>query len=133
MRQVRYPLQLSLLYGARAITRSEEAPLVLVLRNVSSLPSVPCTVRLFAAEDLAADVEWRRLPDSDEPEDSPQDLSSPVVFALSAGLLGPGAAVAFRGTVRFSGADTPVYSRAALFSTLVLNHIGSDPVQVCRR
>jgi hypothetical protein len=34
--EVRYPLQLSLAYGARAISAKEEAPFVLTLRNVST-------------------------------------------------------------------------------------------------
>lgn len=123
--QIRYPLQLSLVYGARAITLHEEAPLVFILRNVCTAPSAACMVTLGTSSPLGPVVEWRRLPDIDLGcEDSPALLKSPVQWTFPVGALAPGASALFRGTVRFVNPSTPPYSRVIFDARLTLAHTG---------
>jgi hypothetical protein len=129
--QVRYPLQLSLVYGARAITQKEEAPFVVIVRNVSLLPSSAYKVTLGTQSTLGPVVEWRRIPDEtssdrvDDPTTRPvslacpspsasRTLETPVTWSIPEGALPPGGHVAFRGTVRFAKSSTPLYSRLPL-------------------
>lgn len=137
--EVRYPLKLSLVYGARSITQLEEAPLVFVLRNVSTQPSAACELRLATDSPLAGVVEWRRVPDSTQAgRGRPAPLScrapshgcslqSPMRWAFPQGALRAGESVAIRGTLRFVRVTTPTYSRVRLDARMIL---ADRPVQI---
>ena len=88
LRQVRYPLELSLLFGSRAITAIEEAPLVVVLRNVSTRPAYAASISLVASAPLGGSIMWRPILDAAAVQ-AVQGADAAGAAAAAAHTLGP--------------------------------------------
>ena len=122
--QIRYPVEFSVMVGAHAISRIEEAPIVFQLRNVSQRAigmstEGPRILRIifkmltFEGQELMQFIELDRK--------NTHVLSTPVLKDI--GVLGPLESIYVSGTLKFIKKNIPSYTKFVVRSSLLLGDL----------
>lgn len=119
--QIRYPIEISTAYVPPAISREEEAPFVVKVRNVSTKPLgfAATNPRLVTVDLTAKEDKGSLLSFHPENENEIQSLAAPVSQKIS--YLNPHETTYLMGTLKFDEA-TPAYTQVNLTVNL---HLGT--------
>lgn len=116
--EVRYPLEISLICNAHAITRLEEAPFVVQVRNVSTLATgtsagIPRKVQLEISSINGKELNWVSKDNT-----CSQKLNQPINFDIP--LLGANSSYFAAGTFKFIDQNLPFYTNIPIKANLKL-------------